>query len=231
MKKGKRIVNSYKGFDRTKLYSLDQAVVFLQNSQKLKFDETIELSINLNVNPKKAEQNIRSTTILPHGVGKTKRILVMAKGEKLKEAEEAGVDYSGNDDLISKIASGWFEFDVMIATPDMMKDLGKIGKTLGPRGLMPNPKSGTVTMEIKKAVEEIKSGKMEFRVDSFGILHICVGKMSFDKIKLLENIKSFVNDLLRLKPSTVKGNFIKSMAISSTMGPGIKLDLLELINR
>ncbi len=231
MKLGKRIENLYKGFDRAKIYPLEQAVDFLKNAPKLKFDETIEVSINLNVNPKKADQNIRSTTILPHGIGKTKRILVMAKGEKLKEAEDAGVEYSGNDDLIAKIASGWFDFDVMIATPDMMKDLGKIGKALGPRGLMPNPKSGTVTMEIKKAVEEIKSGKMEFRVDSFGILHVCVGKMSFDKIKLVENIKSFISDLLKLKPSTVKGNFIKSMSVSSTMGPGIKIDLLELANR
>ena len=231
MNKGKRITNIYNKLDKKQVYSLVKTVEMIKEFSSVKFDESVDISINLNVNPRRAEQNIRSTVVLPHGTGKTKKILVIAKADKLKEAEDAGADYFGAEDLIAKVASGWLEFDVLISTPDMMKDLGKLGKVLGPRGLMPNPKAGTVTFDIKKAVEEVKSGKIEFRVDEYGIVHLCVGKVSFEKEKLVENIKVLLDTIVRLKPSTVKGGFIKAISVSSTMGPGIKLDLAEFMNK
>ena len=231
MSTGKRIENIYKKFDKNQVYSLVKTAELIKEFSSVKFDESVDISINLNVNPRRAEQNIRSTVVLPYGTGKTKKILVIAKADKVKEAEDAGADYFGSEDMVEKVAGGWLDFDVLISTPDMMKDLGKLGKVLGPRGLMPNPKAGTVTFDIKKAVEEVKSGKIEFRVDEYGIMHLCVGKVSFDKEKLVENVKTLINTILRLKPSTVKGAFIKSIVLSSTMGPGIKLDLAEFLNK
>ena len=231
MRKGKRIENLYKKFDKNQVYSLSKTVELLKEFSAVKFDESVDISINLNVNPRRAEQNIRSTVVLPNGTGKTKKILVIAKADKLKEAEEAGADYFGAEDMVEKVAGGWLDFDVLISTPDMMKDLGKLGKVLGPRGLMPNPKAGTVTFDIKKAVQEVKLGKIEFRVDEYGIMHLCVGKVSFENDKLIANIKVLIDTIVKLKPSTVKGALIKSVTVSSTMGPGIKLDLIELLNK
>ncbi|MDR0723708.1 MAG: 50S ribosomal protein L1 [Endomicrobium sp.] len=231
MKIGKRLKDIYKKYDKNKFFDLSQAIDLLKEVHKVKFDESVDIDVRLNVDPKKAEQNIRATVNLPNGNGKTKRILVIAKSEKLKEAEDLKVDFCGAEDMIEKINGGWFGFDVMIATPDMMKYLGKIGKVLGPRGLMPNPKAGTVTVDIKKAVNDIRNGKVEFRVDSYGIIHFCVGRISFEKEKLLENIKTFFDTLIKIKPSTVKGSFIKSLSITSTMGPGLKIALLNLINK
>jgi len=228
--KSKRVKIFAGKVDKNKNYSLDEAVALIKEVSVVKFDEAVDLCVNLNVNPRRAEQNIRSTFVLPNGNGKTKKIAVIAKGDKLVEAKDAGADFC-DEDLIEKIAGGWMAFDVLIATPDMMKDLSKIAKILGPRGLMPNPKSGTVTLDLKKAVSEIKSGKVEFRVDSYGIIHLNVGKISFDKDKLLENIKAFISTLIKIKPSTVKGVFIKSAYLTSTMGPGIKLDTIELVNK
>ena len=224
MLKGKRINSAYNKLDKNKLYALEEAVATLKDVAPAKFDESVDIAINLNVNPRRAEQNIRSTVVLPNGTGKDKKIAVIAKGDKQSEATTAGADFVGADDLLEKISAGWFDFDVLISTPDMMRDLGKLGKVLGPRNLMPNPKAGTVTMDIARAVKEIKSGKVEFRVDSFGIVHLCVGKISFDAEKLVGNIKSLLSLIVRLKPSTVKGGFIKNITVSSTMGPGIKVD-------
>jgi large subunit ribosomal protein L1 len=231
MSVGKRIADIYTKIDKNQFYSLTNAVDLIKNFSSVKFNESVDIAINLNVNPRRAEQNIRSTVVLPNGTGKTKKILVIAKADKLKEAEDAGADYFGSEELMEKVAGGWMDFDVLISTPDMMKDLGKLGKVLGPRGLMPNPKAGTVTFDIKKAVAEVKLGKIEFRVDEYGIIHLAVGKVSFDQDKLVENIKVLIDTILKLKPSTVKGSFVKSVILSSTMGPGIKLDLIGLINK
>ncbi|MCP4482604.1 MAG: 50S ribosomal protein L1 [bacterium] len=224
MLKGKRIKASYSKIDKNKAYLLEDAVSLLKKFAPAKFDEAVDVAINLNVNPRRAEQNIRSTVVLPHGTGKTKKIAVVCKGEKEVQAKEAGADFVGSDDLLEKISNGWFDFDILIATPDMMRDLGKLGKLLGPRNLMPNPKSGTVTMDITKAVNEVKSGKVEFRVDSYGIIHSSAGKISFIADNLIGNIQALVDIILKLKPSTVKGIFLKNVTISSTMGPGVKID-------
>jgi large subunit ribosomal protein L1 len=221
----------FEKYDKNKNYVLKEAIDILKDSHKVKFDESVDININLNVDPKKADQNIRSTVILPNGNGKEKKILVIAKGEKLKDAEEMNADFFGAEDMIDKIAGGWFGFDVMVATPDMMKDLGKIGKLLGPRGLMPNPKAGTVTPDVKKAIKEIRSGKVEFRVDSYGIIHLCVGKISFTNDQILGNIKAVMDIILKIKPATVKGSFVKGFSITSTMGPGLSIDLTEVVNR
>lgn len=231
MKISKRMKSIFGKYDKNKNYLLNEAVDILKDAHKVKFDESVDININLNVDPKKADQNIRSTVILPNGNGKEKKILVIAKGEKLKDAEEMKADFFGAEDMIDKIAGGWFGFDVMVATPDMMKDLGKIGKLLGPRGLMPNPKSGTVTPDVKKAINEIRSGKVEFRVDSYGIIHLCVGKISFTNEQLLGNIKAVMDVILKIKPATVKGSFLKGFSITSTMGPGLNIDLMEVVNR
>ena len=226
MKKSKRYVSDASKIDRTKTYSIPEAVKLVKETSNLKFDSTIEVAMNLNLDTKKADQQLRGAISLPNGTGKSKKILVLAKGDKAKEAKEAQADFVGDMDMIEKMEKeNWFPFDVIVATPEMMPALGKIGKILGPKGLMPNPKTGTVTMEIAKAVSDIKKGKVEYRTDSFGNIHGIIGKSSFDEKALVENLSTFVNTIIKLKPATVKGTYIKNIAISSTMGPGIKLDL------
>lgn len=229
MKHGKKYKEAAKLVDKNKIYGIDEAVELAKKTVRAKFDETVELSVNLGVDPKQTGQMVRGTVILPHGVGKTPRIAVIAKGEKLKEAEESGADFAGAEDLIEKIKGGFLGFDVIVATPDMMKDLSKLGKVLGPKGLMPNPKTGTVTFEIKNAVEEIKKGKIEYKVDSYGIIHTIVGKASFEVPMLQENTRVLLKAILKAKPSSVKGEYIRGIAISTTMGPGIKINTQQVM--
>ena len=224
--KSKRHIANLSKVDKTKLYTVEEAVKLAKELANTKFDSTLEVAMNLNLDVKKADQQLRGAVVLPNGTGKTKKILVLAKGDKAKEAKEASADYVGDVDMISKIEKeNWFDFDVIIATPDMMPMLGKIGKILGPKGLMPNPKTGTVTLDVKRAIEDTKKGKVEYRTDTFGNIHAIVGKMSFDEDKLCENLRSFVEVILKAKPSTVKGVYVKNISISSTMGPGIKLNV------
>ncbi len=205
-------------------YSVDEAVELVKKTASAKFDESVEIAVRLGVDPRKADQAVRGTVTLPHGLGKEVRVLVIAKGEKAEEAREAGADYVGYEEYIEKIQKeGWLDFDVVVATPDAMKDLGRLGRILGPRGLMPNPKSGTVTMNIKETVKEIKAGKIDFRVDKTGIIHTSVGKCSFEKDKLKDNIKTLIQTIISLKPASAKGVYLRSIHISSTMGPGIKM--------
>ncbi|MBD1400240.1 50S ribosomal protein L1 [Pelovirga terrestris] len=228
MATGKNIKSSKELVDRTRTYGIDEALELLKKSAFAKFDETVEVSVRLGVDPRKADQMVRGAHVLPNGLGKTVRVLVFAKGEKAQEAEAAGADYVGADDLAEKIQGGWFDFDTAIASPDMMGVVGKIGRLLGPRGLMPNPKVGTVTMDLARAVQEAKSGKIEYRVEKAGIVHAPVGKISFDPDKLKENILSLLDALVKAKPSTSKGIYLKKMSLSSTMGPGIHLDIPAL---
>jgi len=228
-KKGKKYTEALSKVDREKTYAFAEAVELVKSISFEKFDASVELAFNLNLNPRKAEQNLRGALVLPHGTGKTKTVLVFAKGEKAKDAEAAGADYVGDDDLVSKIQDGWAEFDVVIATPDMMSTVGKLGRVLGPKGLMPNPKTGTVTMDIEKAVSDAKGGKITYRVDKFGNIQVLVGKVSFDTNKLVENIQSVVDVIRKLRPSTVKGVYLKNVAISSTMGPGVKLEVKKTV--
>ena len=226
MKKSKRHVANLEKVEKNKLYTIEDAVKLVKETSNSKFDATVEVAMNLNLDVKKADQQLRGAVVLPHGTGKSKKILVLTKGEGAKAAKELGADYVGDVDMITKIEKeNWFDFDVIIATPDMMPMLGKIGKLLGPKGLMPNPKTGTVTNDVAKAVEETKKGKVNYRTDSFGNVHGIVGKVSFDDDKLVENLKSFVEAIMKVKPSTVKGTYVKNISISSTMGPGVKLDL------
>ncbi len=223
-KRSKIYLEERKKIDRTTKYDLDSGLKLLKESARAKFDESVDMAIRLGVNPKHADQMVRGTVPLPHGVGKTVKILVFAKGEKEKEAQEAGADFVGADDLAEKITSGWTDFDKAIATPDMMGMVGKLGKILGPRGLMPNPKVGTVTFDVGKAVKELKAGRVEFKVEKTGIVHATVGKVSFEEGKLKENILALMDVIIRAKPASSKGTYLKSIAISTTMGPGIKLD-------
>lgn len=226
MKRSKRYVSNLEKLDKNKAYSVEEAVKLVKETSNAKFDSTIEVAMNLNLDTKKNDQQLRGAVVLPNGTGKTKRILVLAKGDQAKAAKEAGADFVGDLDMIQKIEKeSWFDYDVIIATPEMMPMLGKIGKILGPKGLMPNPKTGTVTMDVAKAVKETKMGKVEYRTDSFGNIHGIIGKASFEEGKLLENLNTFVGAILKIKPATVKGNYVKNISISSTMGPGIKLDL------
>jgi large subunit ribosomal protein L1 len=204
--------------------SLDDAVARVKKAAFAKFDETVEVAMRLGVNPKHADQMVRGTVVLPHGLGVSRRVLVVASGEKVKEAEEAGADIVGGEDLVDRIQKGFMDFDAVVATPDMMRSVGKLGKVLGPRGLMPNPKTGTVTLEVARAVREIKAGKVEFRVDKTAIVHAPVGKVSFSQENLLANLKTLIDTVLKAKPASAKGKYVKSIAISSTMGPGIRID-------
>ena len=225
MKKGKKYVEAASKVEKSKLYTVEEAVKLVKETSVAKFDETVELVLRLNLDTKKADQQLRGATVLPNGIGKTKKVFVIAKGDAATQAKEAGADYVGDMDMIEKIEKeNWFDFDTMIATPDMMPLLGKIGRVLGPRGLMPNPKTGTVTMDTKRAVEDVKKGRVEYRTDSFGNVAVSIGKVSFDEVKLAENLKAFVSLIIKTKPSVVKGKYVKNISISTTMGPGIKID-------
>lgn len=224
---GKRYNKNVEKVDRDKRYSLDDALKMLDAFEKAKFDEMVDIAIRLGVDPKQTDQQVRGACTLPHGIGKTVRVIVFAKGEKQREATEAGADAVGAEDLAEKVNGGWLDFDATIATPDMMGVVGKLGKVLGPRGLMPNPKLGTVTFDIAKAVTEVKAGKVEFRTDKAGVIHAPVGKRSFGVSKLKDNITSLLDVIVKARPASVKGNFIRSMAISSTMSPGIRLDVTK----
>ncbi|MFC1650371.1 50S ribosomal protein L1 [Candidatus Latescibacterota bacterium] len=229
MKRGKNYLERADRIDRLTFYLIDEAIELLQKDPKAKFDETIECAVRLGVDPKHADQMVRSTVILPNGTGKTNRVLVFAKGEHEQQAKEAGADYVGAEDLVTKIQGGWLDFDVAIATPEMMKVVGRLGKILGARGLMPNPKAGTVTMDVGNAVRESKAGKIEFRVDKAGNLHVPVGKMSFEGNQIKENIVAFIDAVVRVKPAAAKGTYVKNVTISSTMGPGIRVDKTNLL--
>ena len=231
MKKSKRFTEAVSKVEKNKAYSVDEAAKLVKETSNLKFDATVEIAMNMNLDTKKADQQLRGAIVLPNGTGKSQRVLVLAKGDAAKAAKDAGADYVGDMDLVEKIdKENWFDFDVIIATPDMMPSLGKIGKVLGPKGLMPNPKTGTVTMDTAKAVNETKLGKVNYRTDSFGNIHGIIGKTSFDAKKIAENLNAFVGAILKVKPTTVKGKYINSITISSTMGPGIKLDVNSFDN-
>ena len=224
MKHGKKYQDSVKAFDLTKQYEAAEAVSVLLDTAKAKFDETIELHVRLGVDPRQADQQVRGVLVLPHGTGKTKRVLVIAKGAKADAAQAAGADYVGAEELIAKIQNeSWFDFDVMITTPDMMGMVGRIGRVLGPKGLMPNPKSGTVTMDVEKAIKEVKAGKVEYRLDKTAIIHCPIGKKSFGKEKLVENYTALMDAIIKAKPAAAKGTYLKSVTLASTMGPGVKV--------
>ena len=227
MKTGKKYADSLKLIDRTKQYDPEEAIALVKQTAKAKFDETVEISVRLGVDPRHADQQVRGTVVLPNGTGKTKTVLVIAKGPKAEEALAAGADFVGAEDMIAKIQGGWFGFDVCIATPDMMGLVGRLGRVLGPKGLMPNPKTGTVTMDVTKAITETKAGKVEYRVDKTAIIHCPVGKASFEEQKLTENLRTLMEAIIKAKPSAAKGAYIKSAVISTTMGPGIKLNSLK----
>ena len=225
MKRGKKYLEASKLVEKNKLYTKEEAVKLVKQTSVTNFDSSVELALKLNLDTKKAEQQLRGALVLPNGTGKNKKVLVIAKGDKAIQAKEAGAEYVGDTDMLEKIEKeNWFDFDTIIATPDMMPALGKLGKVLGPKGLMPNPKTGTVTMDVKKAVEEVKKGRAEYRTDSYGNVHVLVGKVSFDEAKLVENINAFVSLIVKTKPSVVKGKYIQNISISSTMGPGVKID-------
>ncbi|MCH9812035.1 50S ribosomal protein L1 [bacterium] len=224
MKRSKRFSDGVKDLDLTKVYSIDEAVEVLKGVSPAKFDETFEVALNMGVDPRKADQQVRGSNLLPHGTGKDVKVLVFAKGDKAKEAEEAGADFVGGDDLAEKIKEGWTGFNQVIATPDMMRVVGRLGKILGPRGLMPAPKAGTVTTDVAKTVKEVKSGRVEFKVDKSANIHSIFGKISFTKEQLVENFKSLLEAIMKNKPATMKGAYIKSISISTSMGPGLKLE-------
>ena len=223
MKRGKKYIEAAKLVDKNVKYDFNEAMALLVKTSTTKFDATVDCAIRLNLDPRKAEQNLRGAIVLPHGTGKTQRVLVLTRGAKAKEAEEAGADYVGDSDYIQKINQGWFEFDVIVATPDMMGELGRLGRVLGPKGLMPNPKTGTVTMNVANAVKEIKNGKVEYRVDKVGNIHVPFGKVSFGAEKLAENLKTIYDVIMKSRPTTVKGAYVLNVSVASTMGPGIKI--------
>ncbi|NLX61827.1 MAG: 50S ribosomal protein L1 [Tissierellia bacterium] len=230
-KRGKKYQESLKLVDRTHVYDPQEAFDLVEKTAKANFDETVQLSVKLGVDPRHADQQVRGTVVLPHGTGRTRTVLVFAKGEKAKEAENAGADYVGAEELVEKIQNeGWLDFDVVVATPDMMSVVGRLGRILGPKGLMPNPKSGTVTFEVEKAVKEIKAGKVEYRVDKAGIINVPIGKVSFGKDKLIDNFKTIMDAIIRSKPAAAKGRYLRSVVVSSTMGPGIKINPQQLLD-
>jgi len=224
-KHGKKYAEAVKNVNQEAFYDSREAVELVKKMAAAKFDETVEVAVRLGVDPKKQDQAVRGVVVLPHGTGKTKRVLVFARGDKAKEAEAAGADFVGDVDMINKIQQGWFDFDVCVATPDMMSEVGKLGRILGGKGLMPNPKAGTVTFDVSKAVQEIKAGKIEYRLDKAGQIHAPIGKVSFDAEKLSENLKALIDALVRSKPAAAKGIYLKGAAVSSTMGPSVKLNL------
>lgn len=228
MKRSKRYTSIKEGFDKSKKYTINEAIGILKAGAKVKFDESVEIAIRLGIDPKKSDQMIRGAATLPHGTGKTVRILVFAAGDKAKEAQEAGADFVGEDDIIEKIQGGFLDFDLAISTPDMMKKVGRLGKVLGTRGLMPNPKVGTVTNDVSKVVAEAKKGRIQFRVDKGANIHSLIGKISFDKDKLRDNIEYFVREIKRAKPQAAKGTYIKSVTVTTTMGIGVPIDLAEI---
>ncbi|MBE0313594.1 MULTISPECIES: 50S ribosomal protein L1 [Bacillaceae] len=223
-KKGKKYLEAIKQVDRTKAYPVAEAIELVKKTSTTKFDASVEVAFRLGVDPKKADQQIRGAVVLPHGTGKTQRVLVFAKGDKLKEAEAAGADFVGDAEYITKIQQGWFDFDVIVATPDMMGEVGKLGRVLGPKGLMPNPKTGTVTFDVTKAVNEIKAGKVEYRVDKAGNIHVPIGKVSFEDAKLVDNFTTIFETMQKVKPAAAKGTYMKNVSVTSTMGPGVKVD-------
>lgn len=227
-RRSKRLQDVYKKLDPAKVYSLEEAMAVLQGSQGVKFDQSVEIALRLGVDPRKSDQNVRGTVALPHGTGKTMRIVALARGDKVKEALEAGAEFAGNEELLEKINGGWTDFDAVVATPDMMREVGKLGKILGPRGLMPTPKAGTVTTDLVKAIGELKAGKIEFKLDRHGVINSAVGKLSFAAEKLVSNIKSLLSAVTRAKPSGAKGQYVRTLYVSSTMGPGLKIELKDL---
>ncbi len=229
MKRSKRYKELAEKIDREKQYSLSEGIKLLKSNASAKFDESVEVAVNLGVDPKKSDQMVRGTVSFPHGIGKEIKVLVLCKPPKDKEAKEAGADFVGLEDYIKKIEQGWSDVDAVVATPDVMKDVGKLGRYLGRKGLMPNPKAGTVTFDVANVVKQLKAGRVEFRTDRYGIIHTVVGKISFPEQHLIENIKELIEQIIRLKPASSKGQYIKSIAISSTMGPGIKLDKAQVL--
>jgi large subunit ribosomal protein L1 len=228
-KHGKRYASTFAKIDRDKLYTLSDGIGLIKDAEACKFDEGVEMSVNLGVDPKHADQVVRGTVALPHGTGRKVRVVVINKGDKDEEAKEAGADHVGFTDLLDKIKGGWFDFDILICTPDVMAQVGKMGKVLGPRGLMPNPKSGTVTPNIAEAVEQVKAGRIEFRVDKGGVLHVAVGRQSFNKDALVENVQAFMAAVVRLRPTATKGTYVKKITLSTTMGPGLLLDTADVL--
>jgi len=224
LRRGKKYTEKAKSLDNSRLYGPKEAIEWIIANHYVKFEEAVDISINLGVDPRKADQIVRGALVLPHGTGKTPKILVFAQGEKVKEAQDAGADYVGGEDLVEKISGGWLDFEVCIATPDMMKNVGKVARILGPRKLMPNPKSGTVTFELTKTINEAQAGRLEYRTDKNGVIHATIGRVSFDEKQLLENYAAFTDTINKARPSSAKGRYIKSIYLSSTMGPGIKVD-------
>ena len=227
-KKSKKFQDAAKKVDSTKAYSVEEAVALAKEVDFAKFDATVEVAYRLGIDTRKNDQQIRGAVVLPNGTGKTQRVLVFAKGEKAKKAEAAGADYVGDADMVQKIQGGWFEFDVVVATPDMMGEVGRLGRVLGPKGLMPNPKTGTVTMDVTKAIEEIKAGKVTYRADKAGNIHVPIGKVSFDDAKLMENFRTIHDVILKAKPATAKGQYVKNVSVTTTFGPGVKVDASSL---
>ena len=228
-KKGKKLQEAAKLVDRATLYSVEEAVALAQKTSTVNFDATVEVAFKLGIDTRKNDQQIRGAVVLPHGTGKTQKVLVFAKGEKAKEAQAAGADYVGDADMVAKIQQGWFDFDVIVATPDMMGEVGKLGRVLGPKGLMPNPKTGTVTFDVTKAIEEIKAGKVEYRAEKAGIIHAPIGKVSFDTQKLVENFLAVFDVVQKAKPAAAKGTYMKSVNVTTTMGPAIKVDAANVV--
>ena len=228
-KKGKKLQDAVKLIDRATLYSVEEAVALAQKTSTVNFDATVEVAFKLGIDTRKNDQQIRGAVVLPHGTGKTQKVLVFAKGEKAKEAQAAGADYVGDADMVAKIQQGWFDFDVIVATPDMMGEVGKLGRVLGPKGLMPNPKTGTVTFDVTKAIEEIKAGKVEYRAEKAGIIHAPIGKASFETAKLVENFLTVFDVVAKAKPAAAKGTYMKSVNVTTTMGPAIKIDAANVV--